>query len=49
MKEGRYMLTSEVVVMVNDIVKVERINNTNNKVMVDVDNNSDSEGKETLS
>ena len=49
MKEGRCMLTSEVVVMVDDIVKVERVNSINNKVMIDVDNDSDGDGKETIS
>ena len=49
MKEGRYMLTSEVVVLVIDIVMVERANSTNNKVVIDVDNNSDGDWKETLS
>ena len=41
MKEGRCMLTSEVVVMVYDIVKVEIVNSINKKVMIDVDNDSD--------
>ena len=45
MKEGRCMLTSEVVVLFGDIVMVERANNTNNKVVLDVDNNSDGDGK----
>ena len=45
-KEGRCMLTSEVVFMVYDIVKVERVNNTNNKVRIDDDNNSDGDRKE---
>ena len=49
MKEGRWMLTSEVVVMVDDIVKVERVNSINNKVMIDVGSDSDVDGKETLS
>ena len=43
MKEGRCMLTSEVVVLVGDIVTVERANITN------VDNISDGNRKETLS
>ena len=49
MKEGRCMLTSEVVVLVVDIVMVERANSTNNKVVIDVDNNSYGDWKETLS
>ena len=48
MKKGRYMLISKVVVMVDDIVKVERVNSINNKVMIDVDNDSDGDGKETV-
>ena len=43
------MVTSEVVVLVVGIVKVERVYNTNNKVVIDVDNNSDGDGKDTLS
>ena len=49
MKEGRYKLTSEVEVMVDDIVKFERVNSINNKVMTNVDNDSDGDGKETIS
>ena len=49
MKEGRCMLTSEVVVIVDNIDKVERVNSINNKVMIDVDNDSDGDKKETLS
>ena len=45
MKEGWCMLTSEVVVMVDDIAKIERVHNTNNKIMIDVYNNSDGDGK----
>ena len=49
MKQGRCMLTSEVVVMVGDIVKFERANNTNNKVAIDVGHTSNGVGNETLS
>ena len=49
MKRGRCMLTSEVVVMVDDVVRVERINSINNKVMIYVDNDSDGDEKETIS
>ena len=49
MKKCRCMLTSEVVVMVDNIIKVERVNSINNKVMIDVDNHSDGDGKETIS
>ena len=45
MKEGRYMLTSEVVVIGDDIVNVERAKNTNKKVVIDVGNNSDGDWK----
>ena len=43
------MLTSEVVVMVGDIVKFERANNTNNKVVVDVGHTRNGVGNEILS
>ena len=49
MKKGRYMLTSEVVVIVCDIVKVERVNGINNKVMIDVGSDNDDDGKESTS
>ena len=49
MKEGRYMLISEVVVMVGDIVKFERANNTNNKVVKDVCHTSNGVVIKTLS
>ena len=48
MKEGRSMVTSKVVVMVVDTVTVERANNTNNKVIIDVGSNRDDDGKEAL-
>ena len=43
------MLTFELVGMVDDIVRVERVNSINNKVMIDVGIDSDGDGKETLS
>ena len=49
MKKGRCILTSEVVVMVDDIVKVERVNSINNKVMIDICSDNDGDGKETTS
>ena len=52
MKEGKCMVTSWVVCLVClvvDIVTVERDSNTNNKVTVDVGNNSDGDRKEALS
>ena len=49
MKEGRCMLTSEVVVMAGDIVKFERANNTNNKAVKDVGHTSNGVGNKTLS
>ena len=49
MKEGRFMLTSEVVVMAGDIVKFERDTNTNNKAEKDVGHTSNGVGNETLS
>ena len=49
MKEGRYMLTSEVVVIVDDDVKVERVNSINNKDMIDVGRDNNDDGKETTS
>ena len=49
MKKGRCMLTSEVVVMVSDIVKYERANNTNNKAVQDVCRTSNDVGNKTLS
>ena len=49
MKEGKCMVTSCVVVLVVDIVMVERHNNTNNKVTTDVDSNNDVDRKEALS
>lgn len=49
MKEGRCMLTSEVVVIVDNNVKVERVNSINNKVMIDVGSDNDDDGKETTS
>ena len=48
MKEGKYMVTSRVVVPVVDIVTVERHNNTNNKITIDVGSNSDVDRKEAL-
>ena len=48
MKEVRCMLISELVVLVVDIVTVERVNNTNNKVVIDVENNSNGDWKENL-
>ena len=48
MNEGRCMLTSEVVVLVVlvvDSVMVEIANNTNNKVVIDIGNISDGDGK----
>ena len=42
------MLTSEVVVIVNNIVKVDKVSNTNNKIMIDIENDSDGNRKETL-
>ena len=51
MEKGRCILTSEVVVIVDDNVKVERVNSINNKVMIDVgnDNDNDNDNNETTS
>ena len=49
MKKNRCMLTSEVVVMVDNIVKVKRVNIINNKVIIDIDNDSDGDERETIS
>ena len=43
------MLTSEVVVMVGDIIKFERDNNTSNKVVTDVGHTSNGVENEALS
>ena len=49
MKEGRCMLTSEVVVMAGDIVKFDRANNTNNRVVKNVGHTSNGVWNKTLS
>ena len=43
------MLTSEVRIMVDDIVKVKRVSSINSKVMTNVYSDNDSIGKETVS
>ena len=49
MKKGRYMLTSKVVVIVDVIVKGERVNDINNRVMMDIGSDNNDNGKENTS